>query len=126
MSLIYLQLFLDSSLKPINITRVFLLQYYTQVYRKQGLATNLTNFVKDIADAHGIGLYAICDMVRGNGNMIQNETGRKSSVDANASLPGSVVILRMVIVLCTSFTVQVLYPVFFCRRWFGMKRAART
>ncbi|CAN0278785.1 unnamed protein product, partial [Ascophyllum nodosum] len=33
-----------------------------EVYRKQGLATNLTNFVKDIADAHGIGLYAICDM----------------------------------------------------------------
>ena len=35
------------------------------MYRKQGLATSLTNFVKGIAEAHGIGLYATCDVVRG-------------------------------------------------------------
>lgn len=34
-----------------------------QVYRKQGLATSLINFMKGIAEAHGIGLYASCDEV---------------------------------------------------------------
>lgn len=34
-----------------------------QVFRKQGLATSLTNFVKGIAEAHGIGLYARCGVV---------------------------------------------------------------
>ncbi|CAM9510357.1 unnamed protein product, partial [Scytosiphon promiscuus] len=31
-----------------------------EVFRKQGLATSLTNFVKGIAEAHEIGLYARC------------------------------------------------------------------
>lgn len=34
-----------------------------KVYRKQGLATSLVNFVKGIVEAHGIGLYASCDEV---------------------------------------------------------------
>ena len=35
------------------------------MYRKQGLATSLSNFVKGIAEAHGIGLYASCSAVSG-------------------------------------------------------------
>lgn len=40
-----------------------LLSNVVQVFRKQGLATSLINFVKGIAEAHEIELYASCGMV---------------------------------------------------------------
>lgn len=40
-----------------------------KVYRKQGLATGLVNFLKSIAAAHEMDLYARCDMVRGGASV---------------------------------------------------------
>lgn len=65
-----------------------------QVFRKQGLATSLTNFVKGIAEAHGVELFVSSELVRNQGllarRMMKSAVGVllfASNNDANVLLP---------------------------------------